>query len=199
MSTPRSHPSPRGWHSRGYLPHFEAGDEVIQSLTFRLADTLPRSLLEAWRNELAVIESARRETELRLRIERELDAGCGPCWLADSQLADLVENAMLHFDGERYRLLAWVVMPNHVHALIQPFQDHSLSQIVGSWKSFTATLANRYLGRVGRFWQADYFDRFIRDDVHYEQAKEYIEMNPVKAGLCDLPADWPWSSASRRK
>jgi len=118
---------PRGWHSRGYLPHFDS-PETIQFVTFRLADSLPNS----------VIESIRFRDHALPRLERELDAGLGTCWLRRPEIASLVEGALLHFDGERYRLLAWCLMPNHVHVVIEMLDGLSLSQIVGSWKSFTA-------------------------------------------------------------
>jgi len=110
----------------------------------------------------------------------------------------LVETALLYFDAERYRLHAWVVMPNHVHALFTPLPAWSLSRILGSWKSYTATEANKMLGTSGQFWQEDYFDRFIRDAEHFEVARNYIEMNPVKASLCRLPEDWAFGSARHR-
>jgi REP element-mobilizing transposase RayT len=89
-------------------------------------------------------------------------------------------------------------MPNHVHVLFSPVSDFSLSQIVQSWKSFTAKEANRILKRTGKFWQADYFDRYVRDQKHFDAALEYIEVNPVKAKLCRSAEDWRWSSARRR-
>ena len=190
-------PTPRGWHSRGYLPHLDAGNAVIQTICFRLADSLPGHVVESWQAELQTHPSGKREGELRTRIERYLDAGRGACWLGDSRIGAIVENALLHFDGERYRLLAWVVMPNHVHAVVEQTGPFSLSEIVGAWKSYTAKLANRTLGRTGPFWQADYFDRFIRDDEHLARAIAYIETNPVTAGLCDTAADWVFGSARR--
>jgi REP element-mobilizing transposase RayT len=90
-------------------------------------------------------------------------------------------------------------MPNHVHVLVEIDAEHQLSQIVHSWKSFTAKEANRMLRASGRYWQPDYFDRFIRNEVHYANAVEYIHQNPVKAKLVTRPADWPYGSAARRK
>jgi hypothetical protein len=110
---------PTGWHSRGYLPHFDAG-EVFQSITFRLADSMPQTLLEQWKRDLAT-ESADFEEELHWRIEAYLDRGYGACYLSNARIANLVPNALLHFDRERYRLSAWVLMPNHVHLLAAPW------------------------------------------------------------------------------
>jgi putative transposase len=190
----------KAWHSRGYLPHFDR-PEAIQSITFRLADSVPNGVLESWRLELHLKggESANdpRSIELRRRVDRYADEGHGACWLRESRIADLVEAALLHFDGQRYRLLAWTIMPNHVHILIQAMADFGLGDIVHSWKSYTAKKANHVLNRKGDFWQPDYFDRFIRDEVHLAAAKEYIEQNPVKAGLVEKAKAWRWGSANR--
>jgi putative transposase len=95
-------------------------------------------------------------------------------------------------------LLAWCLMPNHVHVVIEILGNYSLSAIMRSWKSFTARRANVQLGRSGPFWHADYFDRFIRDDEHLARTIEYVEQNPVKAGLAGIAIDWLWSSARLR-
>jgi REP element-mobilizing transposase RayT len=109
-----------------------------------------------------------------------------------------MQETLLIFDGERYRLLAWVVMPNHVHVLVQLDQQHPLPKVLHSWKSYVANQANKILGRSGPFWQREYFDRFIRNEDHYRNAVRYIEDNPVKAGLVMLPEDWRFSSARLR-
>ncbi|HYU17687.1 MAG TPA: transposase [Chloroflexota bacterium] len=137
------------------------------------------------------------DAERRRRVEAYLDEGHGATWLSDPRIATLVEDAFLYLDRERYHLHAWVVMPNHVHVLITPRPGFRLSDIVQAWKSWSAKTANRILGRSGPFWQRDYFDRFIRDDEHFRAALDYIEENPVKAGLCDVPEGWRWSSARR--
>ncbi len=90
---------------------------------------------------------------------------------------------------------AWVVMPNHVHILAAPCVGNSVSNIMHSLKSFTSQEANKTLGRKGRFWFEDYFDRYIRNAKHFTNAIAYIESNPVKAGLCECAADWRFSSA----
>src|SRR5438034_3576687 len=127
--------------------------------TFRLADALPAALLFSLRQTLPL----EKEAEQRRRIEKYLDAGHGACHLRDDRVARLAEDALLHFNGRRYYLLAWVVMPNHVHALIETNPGNGLPQIVHSWKSFTAKAANRLLSRDGESWQPEYFDRYIRD------------------------------------
>lgn len=104
---------------------------------------------------------------------------------------------MLKFDGKRYWLHAWCIMPNHVHALVTPSPAITLSALLHTWKSFSAKQANRVLGRSGQFWMQEYFDRYIRDERHFVSVVEYIYNNPVAAGLCTSPADWPYSSATR--
>jgi REP element-mobilizing transposase RayT len=178
---------PKGWHSRGYLPHFDS-PETVQFVTFRLADSLPAGVVEALHREANVH-----------RMDQELDAGLGACWLQRPDIATIVQDALLHFDGERYRLIAWCLMPNHVHVVIEIVDGYSLTDIVRSWKSFSARRANSELGRTGRFWHPDYFDRYMRDERHFAQTVEYVELNPVKAGLASAADEWLWSSAYFRK
>jgi putative DNA methylase len=182
------------WRSRGYIPHWEAGERP-QAITFRLADSLPAQLLARWTDELASLAGDEAARKRRTRIEQALDSGHGEASLLNHLVAGVVEKALLHFDGERYRLHAWVIMPNHVHVLITPLADHALWEITHSWKSFTAKRANEILARAGVFWAREYFDRAIRDEAHLANALNYFAMNPVKAGLCREPSDWRFSSA----
>jgi REP element-mobilizing transposase RayT len=122
----------------------------------------------------------------------------GLTYLSDERIAESISETILKFDRVKYELHSWVIMPNHVHILITPLDDYSLAEILHSIKSFTANFANKTLGRNGRFWSPEYFDRFIRDREHYASAKRYIENNPVKAGLCKEPEDWRWSSVAKR-
>ncbi len=182
------------WHSRGYLPHFDT-TALPQVVTFRLADALPRAVLERWQQELAWLAPTDVEMHVRRRIEHYLDQGHGSRCLGHAPIGRLVEEALLHFDGVRYRVHAWVVMPNHVHVLLTLCEGEALGKIVHAWKSYTATQSNRLLGRTGSFWQREYFDRCVRDERHYGRAMVYIEGNPVAAGLCVEAATWPFSSA----
>ena len=155
--------------------------------------------MERWKQELKWLEGLPADSEqaiaLRKRIEKYEDQGHGACYLRDERIARLVQDALLHFDGKRYRLLAWCIMPNHVHVMMQLLPGHQLSDILHSWKSFTAHKANKLLDRSGDFWMPEYFDRFIRDERHLLATFQYIHENPVKAGLVANPEDWPWSSA----
>ena len=169
----------------------------MQSLTFRLHDAVPEDVIESWKTALARRKYTEQQYEIKLRklIARYEDAGHGACWLRDERIASLVENALLYFDNQRYRLIAWCVMPNHVHGLIETKESWSLAEILHSWKSYTALRANQILGRSGDFWFREYHDRFIRDDRHFRNTVNYIEQNPVKAGLVNRPEGWRWSSA----
>jgi REP element-mobilizing transposase RayT len=185
---------PAGWHGRGYLPHFDGG-EIPQFITFRLGDSLPQTVLEGWRIELEKEAGFDIEVALRRRIEAYLDQGYGKCYLKDERVAAMIQDSLLFHDGKRYRLSAWVVMPNHVHFLATPCVGVELSDIQHSLKSYTAHEANKILGRTGQFWQQESFDRFIRDHKHFLDVVAYIENNPVKARLCRTPEQWPFSSA----
>ena len=190
------HPKEKQWFSRGYLPHFDQPN-LLQTITFRLADALPQTVLEEMERELRARPEAERRTERERRIATYLDAGHGACWLKDPRIADLVEGALLHFDDQRYRLLAWCVMPNHVHALTEMKDGFPLSEVLHSWKSYTANEANKILGRTGDLWQREYHDRYVRDENHYRNVVAYIENNPVKAGLVKTAKEWRYSSAWR--
>ncbi len=190
----------RGWHSRGYLPHFNMSG-LYQGITYRLADSLPRSVSVP---SASRSQSDAEKAERRKLIEGELNKGYGSCILRDKEIAKIVVDAWTYFDGTRYDLVAYVVMPNHVHVLIKTYVRFSVSKVVHSWKSFTAHEINKCMkcGRDARapstskVWQNDYFDRFIRDERHFAQAVAYIHENPVKAGLCRHAHEWPWSSAT---
>ena len=173
----------------------------MQSVGFRLADSVPRRLLRRWRDEQeqeeGVLDRVKAARLARL-VSRFEDTGYGACDLGIPSIGALVQDALLHGDGDRYRLLEWCVMPNHVHVLLEPFRC-PLADIVRMWKSSTARRANRILGRSGTFWMRDYYDRYIRDPRHFEAARRYIWLNPVNAGLCRDPAEWPWSSARLRR
>ncbi len=195
--------SSESWYSRGYFPHFD-GAVLTQHVCFHLFDSLPQSLLSQWREQLEatgvshIHDATDRSRERRRRIHDALDSGYGSCFLRDDRLAKIVEDALLHFDGERYALHAWCVMPNHVHTLFTPIGEFKMSRIVHSWKSFTAHECNKVLERTGKLWEREPFDRYIRNQRHFRNAVTYIENNPVKARLCEAAKDWRWSSARWR-
>lgn len=192
-----------GWHSRGYLPHFDC-PTAIQHVTFHLADSLPQEVLQRLDVELKLLPPEKRDAERRKRLDTWMDAGYGSCILRQSAIASMVQNSLFCSDSKRYRLLAWVVMPNHVHVLFEPIDGSTVAKIVASWKRFTAgkICANlRLTGdrRARPIWHREYWDRYIRNEGHLAQVIEYIHRNPVKAGLVPTPETWPWSSAARER
>jgi len=127
-----------------------------------------------------------------------LDQGFDNAYLQNPHVAALIQDTLLLFDGERYKLSAWVIMPNHMHLLLKPIEGHTLSGILHSLKSYTASEANKLLNRKGKFWMEDYFGRYIRNAEHFARTVVYIESNPVKARLCKEPSEWRFSSAWMR-
>jgi putative DNA methylase len=187
--------------SRGYLPHI-VNSQSTYFVTFRLADSLPAALLLSWQNELQhkrILDKPQSEEffyEYERKIEKYLDNCHGHCWLKNHDIASVVQNALRYFNGERYDLHAWTIMPNHVHVLFTVTAGQTVSSILHSWKSFTSKQANKLLGTSGRFWQPEYFDRLITSSRQLEFTLRYILNNPVKAGLCKEFQQWPWFGCS---
>ncbi len=193
--------------SRGYLPHREA-EKPVYFVTFRLADSLPQDLLKQFRKERQLLESAGRARTARppdsarlerlrgllRKAERWLDRGLGQCYMRDPRIASIVADAIRHFEGKRYQVLAWCVMPNHVHVVFSPLGEHCLQDIVHSWKSYSAHAANHLLGRSGHFWQREYFDHLVRNEASLLKIIRYVQENPARAGLRDWPFVTPASS-----
>lgn len=190
-------PTMKGWYSRGYLPHFDGG-QIPQFITARLFDALPQKVLQRFTLELERKGVEDIEFETRKQIERFLDQGHGECFLRNEQVAQMVADALNFHADKKYKLTAWVVMPNHIHFLAVPLENASLAEITHSIKSFTANRANKILNRTGAFWQRESFDRFIRNHEHFIKTIDYIENNPVKAGLCEDYRDWKFSSAFKK-
>ncbi len=180
-----------GWYDRR-LPHFD-GDQQTQFITFRLSDSMPQELLQKWRSEIP------NEIHFRKKIEGYLDSGYGNCWLRDERVAAIIRDTLKYHDEKKYNLVSWVVMPNHAHILVRPLAGEHLPSIMHSVKSYTAQQANKILYRKGQFWQHESFDRYIRNLRHLAAVIRYIENNPVKAGICERPEDWRFSSAYERK
>lgn len=210
-----ANPHRSGIHSRGYLPHVKReGAEYF--VTFRLDDSLPKEVLLRYETaraaRLRALSATRRDQHPRpapdteeiihrdfyRQVERHLDQGAGACHLRRTEIATLVAGALAFFHGQRYLLREWVVMPNHVHALLWPMPNHLVGEIVKSWKQFTSLRAKPMLGLpVGRFWQPESFDRWVRNDEERAHISKYIRHNPVTAMLCAQPEEWRWSSAWR--
>jgi REP element-mobilizing transposase RayT len=214
-----------------YLPHWTA-DQATYFVTFRLGDSLPQHIVDAYKRErdalLAALhrqrgtgvppvvagkqttpnldntasehqanppskvttadEAQRIQRLFSAKIERYLDSGVGACWMNKPEIADLVQNALLFFHTQRYDLHAWSVMPNHVHAVLQPKAPFDFSAILHSWKSFTSKAANKILSRQGSFWQPEPYDHLVRNQEELQRCINYTLNNPARAGL----KDWPW-------
>lgn len=210
MKTTEGNKLASGFHFRGVLPHLkrEGGTYFI---SFRLAGSLPKDVLLRFKQEREVILQQALAANCPLtwheqeelfkwfsnRVDGFLDAGNGTCYLRDSELAGIVAAALRFFDGQQYELRSWVVMPNHVHVVVQPKVPHLLSDILHTWKSYTAHEINKRLAnRVIPFWQAESYDHLIRDDEDLYRCCRYTTMNPVNARLCSRVEEWPWSSAN---
>ncbi len=172
---------------------------------------------ESCRGEWELLLQIEDDREKRTKLEEYLDRGIGECHLRDPQIAKLAEDAMLHFHNERYELLAWCVMPNHVHALVQIWQK-PLWKMVQNWKVRVENQARRALLSERRApsrqvsaadtnelrrcsalqWQREYWDTFMRDEAQEKTAIRYIESNPLKSKLCRAAEQWPFSSARFR-
>jgi REP element-mobilizing transposase RayT len=181
-----------GWHENGYLPHRDEPG-LIQFVTFRLADAFPVELRSEWEGLLQIEDDRQR----RIELEDYLDKGRGQCLLARADIAAMIEGALLFRHESQYELRAWVIMPNHVHALFL-VQDAPMWQLVDTWKGFTAKTANKILRRHGPFWQKGYWDTYMRDQDHELKTRRYIENNPTKAKLVAFARDWLWTSARFR-
>ncbi len=183
----------RGYYSRGYLPHIDI--HAYQFITFRLNDSFPKALIQKLSAELSDLSESERRRETYRQTEAIVDSGHGNCWLRRPEVANIVEAQLLFHAEERYDLAAWTIMPNHVHLLARFREGYPLPKVVQSWKARSARRANVVLGRSGSFWYRDFFDRYIRDEEHFWNCLNYIDANPVKAGLCREPSQWQWGSA----
>ena len=176
------------------LPHWQPlGKDLF--VTWRLNGSLPATVVEAVR-AMSELPEGKRFAE----FERHLDSGnYGPTWLSHEEVAVLVVEALQKADSLRLcKIHAYVVMPNHVHVLLEPSVE--LARLTKLIKAGTARAANKILQRTGRFfWQDESFDHWIRNSAELERVRTYIERNPVKAGLVRRAEEWKWSSTYREK
>ncbi|MES2995262.1 MAG: DUF5107 domain-containing protein [Verrucomicrobiota bacterium] len=190
------------------LPHWQQ-DNATYAVTFRLADSLPQKVIKAYSDRKQELESqlSRAQTSgdetlirdihkhladlFQTHLEPVLNQGHGSCSMRDPKIARIVADAIRHFDGDRYDLAAWCVMPNHVHLILRPHSRYRLQEILSSIKSFSANEANKVIGKNGAFWQADSYDHIIRDADDFASQRTYLLKNPAVSHF----ADWPWVSA----
>lgn len=172
----------------GQLPHWSQ-DEVMQFVTFRLGDSLPKDKIASWKKQSQTFRKtwplpwsdevqAEYNKRFAVRLERWLDEGAGSCLLKEAAVRKILEEAIMVFQGERVEHHAWVIMPNHVHLLFKPFAP--MDRLIKSWKGVSA----RKIGK-GSIWQQNYRDTLIRDGEHFANAVRYIRRNPERAKLQD--------------
>jgi len=166
---------------KNHLPHINFPG-AIQFVTFRLIDSLPAKLINA---------------NVKIR-ELSLDQCYGSCILKYPNLAAIIEAELLKYAGIDYILHAYVIMPNHVHVMITVISKKYLWQITKQWKGNSAFKINQLREKNGSIWQKESFDHYIRDNFYFLKTKRYIELNPVKAGLCNKPEQWRFSSAYKQ-
>ena len=225
--------------SKRFLPHYNA-DGKYQMITYRLADSIPQTIQKnaIFKNPGSPQDIAGNkllEVQRRKITEDTLDKGYGSCLLKIDEVAQTQISNWKYFDGVKYDLISYVVMPNHVHVLIKTKADYTIAKIVWGWKTYVSKFVNSRLDLYEQFldsfekkknicykaapsarqhynkpakscgvpgirkqsiWYREYWDRFIRDEKHFQSAIEYIHNNPVKAGLCAKQTDWKWSSAN---
>jgi putative transposase len=215
--------------TRRNLPHWYVPG-AMHFVTFRLAETLPREVIDNLNHRKEDLLRRRPSgddsaCEHRLRVHKQvfaaydsyLDNHRDIVWLSDPRIAALVRHSLYHLHDEKYALLAFTIMPNHVHLLILPHETESswydaedyeigesadpkgpLASIMHSLKSYTAHEANKILRRNGTFWQHESYDHWVRDEDELERIVDYINGNPVKVGLAERPHEWYWTSAHDR-
>jgi len=181
--------------TRRNLPHWSQKGRLY-FITWRLADSLPQEALKRIRSDRR--KWVREHGDIRIedmgpmlkkewyrlfhhRVQQWLDAGHGACVLRRPDALRIMVEALYHFHGERYHLGSFAIAGNHVHVLVAPRPAVEISSILHSWKSFTANAINNALGRTGRLWMDEYFDRLLRNQMHLERVEEYIAAH-VKQG-----------------
>ena len=184
----------------GNLPHWQQRGTTY-FITSRLADSLPARVLNQWRKlrdawfDAHGITSAQQldqlpedqrhayHAEFTARFHELLDAGHGACPLAEPTLAAMLVSKLVAGHGADYQLDAWVIMPIHFHALVEPAEGVNLGDIAQRWKGGSAREINKARGVIGRFWQHEPFDHIVRSEAQLDHFRRYIALNPAKAGL----------------
>ena len=192
---------------RKKLPHWRQWGRTC-FITSRLADSLPSHVLKAWHKLRDAwlgdhgISSAqeldRLTEELRHAYHREftsrfhelLDAGHGECHLANATYAEMLVSKLIAGCGTNYQIDAWVIMPNHFHALVEPAEGVVLGDIVQRWKGGSAREINLARHATGKLWQREPFDHIVRSEAQMNHFRRYIALNPVKAGLKSGVCSW---------
>ncbi len=198
--------------SRTLLPHWQQGGRTY-FITWRTADSIPAALVRQWKadedawlhghqtcaaqvHELPADQRREYHERFSKPWQEYLDQGHGECLLKHAAVREVVAGALQHFDGDRYHLGDFVLMPNHVHVLVTPAEGQDMKKLCFSWKRFSSGEINRRLGRQGEFWQPESFDHIVRHQASLQKLQRYIAENPRKAGLGEAehtlyqPAAW---------
>lgn len=194
------------------LPHIQPPGATF-FITFRLAGSLPKSVVKQWNREQAWLSHLAETNfthyqKVRIDYERKWfakfeslldESTTGPVWLRQDRIASLIAESLHHRDGKVYRLDAFTIMANHVHTVIKPLKIigtedyYSLAKIMQSLKGFTARRANSVLGREGEFWAHESYDHWIRNATERQKIVAYVLNNPVKAHCVNRWQEWNWS------
>ncbi len=164
------------------LPHFDKSN-LMHFVTYRLCDSMPANVLRQIEMELKSCSPDSLDLQKRIKMEYWLDQGIGSCLLKKTECAEIVEKVWHHSDGQCFNIIAWVIMPNHVHILLKIGKVPPIEKIVQNWKKFSANKINKLLNRQGHVWQADYWDRAIRNKRHFIYTLEYIKKNINSGGV----------------
>ncbi len=186
-----------GYYHHRRKAHFDDAN-TIQSVNFRLGDAVPRHILETARETYLHTRDPLLREQIHTKLESFADKGHGSAVLRENEHARIMIDELQQFNGERYELLAWCIMPNHVHVCFQQYDGHRLASILQSWKGRSSRKINLSLGKKGPLWEPDYWDRSLRNAHQLRREIEYIHFNPVSAKLCRGPEEWPFSSALDR-
>lgn len=181
-----------------HLPHWRQ-EGATYFLTFRLADSIPQTHIQAlkrWREHWERAHPLPRSEqdwqslarEITTSTERWLDKGFGACEFRNPEIVKLMRDSLINFQDDRYFVSCYVIMPNHVHAILKPLGNHELEVILKHMKGYVARQANQILGRSGRLWAQESYDRIIRDAEHLYRVVQYIGRNPANARLPER--DW---------
>lgn len=181
----------------GDLPHWRQ-EGVAYFVTFRLADSLPQAQIQQLKDDRAAWTKMYKYKNgynftkedwntynylFHDRVEKWLEAEYGSCILKRHDVLDVFVSSLKYFEGQKYDLDSFVIMPNHVHLIVTPRKGFELSQITHSWKSYSANKINKLLGLSGHLWQHESYDHIIRNEESLSQIRKYIENNPIKAGI----------------
>ena len=175
------------------MPHWRQ-EGATYFVTFNLADALPlvkREKLKSMHRQWEIINRPPRDETIWAnyakvvfrKVEKWMDAGYGKCWFCNIEYAEELHRRLLHFQNQRYEVGCFVIMANHCHLVMKPFDSFDLENELGSIKSITARFINEREKGKGELWQQECYDRIIRDEEHLYRVVQYIGRNPQRAKI----------------